>query len=80
MFENKLLIDLYVLTLDKNYECFVPINDKVGNIVNLFGRSFFEINSNKSYVLLNLSSGKVYNYNDLIRDTDIQNGSKLMLI
>lgn len=80
MFDNKLLINLYVLSLDKNFEIFVPVNDKIGNIVKLLGKSFFGMLSNKNYVLLNLSNGKVYNNNDIIKNTDIQNGSKLILI
>ena len=32
MLENKILVNLYVLSLDKKYEVFIPINEKVGNI------------------------------------------------
>lgn len=80
MLDNKLLVNLYVLSLDKNFEIFLPVNDKVGNISNLLGKSFFGIISGKNYAILNLSTGKIYNNNDLIRNTDIKNGTKLILI
>ena len=80
MFDNKLLINLYVLSLDKKFEIFVPVNDKVGNISKLLSKSFFGLLSNKNYVILNLYNGKVYNNNDIIKNTDIQNGTKLILI
>ena len=80
MFDNKLLVNLYVLSLDKNFECFVPVNDKVGNVSKLLGKNFFGMLADKNYVLLNLSNGKVYNNNDLVRNTDIKNGTKLILI
>lgn len=79
MFDNKLLVNLYVLSLDKNFEIFIPVDEKVGNVVKLFSKSLFGVVSN-NLVLLNLYSGNVYKNNDIIRRTDIQNGTKLILI
>jgi hypothetical protein len=80
MFDNKLLVELYVLALDKKYEIFIPVNDKIGNLTNLFGKNFFGYMNQKNYVLLNLYNGKVYNNNDIVKNTDIKNGTKLILI
>lgn len=81
MFENKLLVELYVLSLDKRFEVYIPINDKIGNISNLLSKNFQGmLNVEKQYVLLNLYNGKVYNNNEIIRNSDIKNGSKLLLI
>lgn len=77
MLENKLFINLYVLALDQNYELFIPVNEKVGNIVNLINTSLM---SNCSGVLISLFSGQVYNNNDIVRNTDIKNGTKLILV
>ena len=38
MFDNKLLINLYVLVLDKHFELFIPVDEKVGNIVKLLDK------------------------------------------
>jgi len=81
MFDNKFLVDLYVLSLDKHYELFIPVDEKVGNIIKLLNKSLLEVLlGNRSFTILNLYSGNVYRNNDIIRDTDIQNGAKLILI
>ena len=79
MFENKVLVNLYIISLDKNIELYLPINEKIGNILMLLEKSLFETSINKKMILLNLRSGNVYKNNDLIRDTDIKNGAKLIL-
>lgn len=81
MFDNKLYVNLYVLVLDKHFELFIPVDEKVGNIVKLLDKSLLEMFSNdKNFSLLNLYSGNLYKNNDLIRNTDIQNGTRLILI
>ena len=81
MFDNKLLVDLYVLALDRHFEIFIPVDEKVGNIVNLLDNSLLSMfSNNKKFVLLNLYSGNVYKNNDVVRNTDINNGTKLMLM
>ena len=81
MFDNKLLINLYVLILDKHFELFVPVDEKVGNIVNLLDKSLLDVfANNKDFCLLNLYSGNLYKNNDIVRNTDIQNGTRLILI
>lgn len=81
MFDNKLLVDLYVLALDKHFEIFIPVDEKVGNIVKLLDKSLLSFFSNgKTFSLLNLYSGNVYKNNDIVRNTDIKNGTKLILI
>jgi len=80
MFENKVLVSLYVVSLDKKIEVYLPINEKVGNVLMLLKRSLFETNVDRTIVLLNLRSGNVYKNNDLVRDTDIKNGAKLILV
>ena len=81
MFDNKFLVDLYVLSLDKHFEMFIPVDEKVGNIVNLLDKSLLSmLSSNNKFALLNLYSGKVYKNNDVVRNTDIRNGTKLMLM
>lgn len=39
MYDNKVLISLYVLSLGKNYELFLPVNEKVGNILSLLDKA-----------------------------------------
>ena len=81
MLENKILVNLYVLSLDKKYEVFIPINEKVGNITKLLNTTMFDsIDFEKNNKIINIDSGELYLNNVLIRDTNIINGSKLLLI
>ena len=81
MFDNKLFVNLYVLILDKHFELFLPVDEKVGNIVKLLDKSLLEMYTEKrDFCLLNLYSGNLYKNNDIVRNTDIQNGTRLILI
>lgn len=81
MLENKILVNFYILSLGKNYEIFIPVNEKVGNITKLLNNSLFEdIDSSKNNKILNAETGIVYNNNTLIRTSDIKNGTRLLLI
>ena len=64
-----------------NYEVYIPVNEKIGNISRLLNSTMFESpNEEKNYILLNSETGEVYQNNDLITKTDIKNGTKLLLI
>ena len=81
MLENKLLINLYILSLEDKYEIYIPINEKIGNISRLLNINMFDsIDFDKNYCLVNIDTGVVYNNNDLVRNTDIKNGTKLVLV
>lgn len=84
--KNKILILLNVPSLATQYDLYIPVNERMDKIIHLLllglkdltGYNFLE--DSKSYVLINSATGKVYGNNDIIRDTDIRNGSKLILI
>jgi len=81
MFDNKVLVSLHVLSLDKKYDIYLPVNDKIGNISRLFNTTMFDsIDSDSNYMLINVETGEVYKNNTLIRTTDIKNGTKLLLV
>ena len=81
MLENKVLVNIYIVSLDEKMEMFLPVNEKVGNISKLLNTTLFDsIDFDKNNALLNVDTGMIYNNNDLIKKTDIRNGTKLMLI
>lgn len=81
MLDNKILINLYSLSLGKNFEIYIPVNEKIGNISKVLNLTMFDsIDTTKNNMILNLETGNTYKNNDLIRNTDIKNGSKLLLI
>ncbi len=81
MLDNKILVNLYSLSLGKNFEIYLPVNEKVGNISKLLNTTLFDsIDTNRNYILLNAENGITYKNNELIRNTDMKNGTKLILI
>ena len=81
MYENKILVNIYILSLSRNYEMFIPVNEKVGHLANLLNSVMMDsIDPDRLILIVNIDSGRCYKNNDLIRDTDIVNGTKLVLI
>lgn len=81
MLDNKVLVNLYVLSLDKKFEIFIPINEKVGNISKLLSSTLLDsIDFSKIHSIINIQTGEYYNNNDLVRDVNIVNGTNLVLI
>ena len=83
--KNKVLIELIVPGLDNSYDIYIPINKKVGSIINLLQKAIFEL-SDGIYVptsntfIYNSDNGEKYDINIIIKDTDIRNGSKIVLM
>lgn len=83
---NKVLVKVIPLELDKSYDVFIPVNEyifKVSKMVtkvayNILG---FDVNiMTKEYFLVNRKTGRIYKNNELVIDTDIRNGTELILI
>ncbi len=81
MFENKVLVNLYILSLGMSFELYIPVNEKIGNISKLINSTMFDsIDMEKNYSILNVEDGTFYKKNDLVRNTNIKNGTKLLLV
>lgn len=82
--KNKVLVKLFLPELDITYDVFVPVNELVWKIKILLIRSIediLKISVNyMDFYLINKDNFKIYNSNDVIINTDIRNGSELMLI
>lgn len=83
--KNKVLVELIVPEIDKNYEIYLPINKKIGNIINLLNKAVFEL-SNGEFLksntnsLYNVDTLEKYSSNVLLINTSIRNGSRLVLV
>ena len=83
--KNKILIELIVPDIDKKFMLFVPINKKVGNIIVLLNKSIAELSGglfvgNSRTSLYNKATGEKLHFDALIRNTNVRNGSTLILI
>lgn len=83
--KNKILIELIVPEVDEKYNLYIPINKKVGNVVILLSKAVKELTNgafdgtNKT-CLYDRNTGEKYPINSLVRETNIRNGSSLILI
>ena len=83
--KNKVLVELIVPEIEESYDIYIPINKKIGSIINLLSKAIFElsdgeyINNNRSF-LYNSDTGEKYDINVIVKDTNIRNGTKIVLM
>jgi hypothetical protein len=83
--DDKVLVKLIVPEVDSVYDIYLPINKKMGNIIILLNKAINDItngsfpiaNTNKLY---NVRTNKQYDSNILLYNTDIRNGTYLVLV
>lgn len=82
---EKFLVKVYVPSIDEVYNVYLPINSQVGNDIILLNKSIFEL-SNGEYIpnnkvrLYDRETGEMIDTNKLLRDTNVINGSGLVLL
>jgi len=83
--KNKVLIRLIVPEIDEYYDIFVPVNVRIGTIIKLINKSLVEFTNgafkadNKRRLYDSVDVG-FYDYNDIIRKTNIRNGSSVIFM
>lgn len=85
MIENKVLVTINVPYLENRYDIYIPVNRKVYSVIKMLTKTLYVIsqgsfNNEKQYYLYNEINGNMYDLNKLIRDTDIRNGSTIILL
>ena len=85
MNKNKILICLYIPLIEKSYDLFIPINKKIGRVKRLIEEGLVELTDNSYIIKENTNfyskdTGDIYDVNLAVRDTDLKNGSKVILI
>ena len=82
--ESKILIELIVPELEASYDIFIPITKRVGNIIALLAKAISELGINypltPSMGLYNKNTSEKYNPDDMVYETNISNGTILVLI
>ena len=82
--EYKVLIRVFVPEIEEEYEMYIPINKTVGEITKSLGQLITAMSGiyppEKNLFLYNRHSSTIYSRNLLIRETDIRNGTELVVI
>lgn len=83
--KNKVFVKLLVPEIDKSYDIYLPINKKIGNIINLLNQAISELTlgeiklSNENS-LFNAVTKEKYSPDVLLLNTNIRNGTTLILV
>lgn len=82
---NKVLINIYVPTLGESYDLFIPVNEIMWKVNRLIVKMISDstegmFNLDRDYAMINVDTGRVYDNNDIIINTDIRNATKILLV
>lgn len=84
MNENKVLVNVVVPIIDRKFDILFPVNKKIGNILKLVDGAlenlddYYEKENTRN--LYNKFTGQRYMLDTYIVDTDIRNGTILILM
>lgn len=82
---NKVLVKLYVPTMDEQYDVWLPMNKKIYRIINLLVKAVDEFSGgfyqpNKMPMLYDKSTAMQYDINLSVKKNHIKNGTEIVLI
>lgn len=85
MDKNKILIELEIPLIEKKFDLFVPINKKIGTIKSLIENALIDLTDgaykpSEACNFYSKETGNIYDVNQSVRDTDLKNGSRIILI
>ena len=83
--KNKVLINLFVPSIDNSYEIYIPVNESIKKVLELIVKSVVELsdgalNLKVGHYLMDPDAGIVYNDAQIVRETNIKNSKKVILI
>ncbi len=83
--KNKVLVEIYIPQLDEDYNIYLPLNKNIANIITLIGKSISELKriDNFDYNSLSLYNRETtikYNPDSILKETNIRNGFRLILM
>ena len=82
---NKIIIKVYVPSLNNSYDIFIPINLTISDITKLINSSISEMTNgdfspNNQLRLYLKDTGEIIEYNKIVKETSLRNGSKVILL
>ncbi len=82
---NKILVKLYVPLIEQEYDVWLPLNRRIGNVIKLLIKAIYEITGgdyrpNKMPILYDKLNATPYDVQLTIKESTIRNGSEIILI
>lgn len=71
--------------LDESFNCFIPVNEVIWKLKKLIIKSISDLSGlsldmRADYVMINKDNGRIYKSNEIVINTDIRNGSELVMM
>lgn len=85
MIMDKILVKLYVPIIEEQYDVWLPLNQKIYNIINLLMKAIYEITGGyykpvKIPILYDKLTGNPYDINLSVKNSNMKNGAEIILI
>ena len=85
MDNNKILLEVYIPSIEKEYDIFVPVNKKICTIKKMIETGITDLTDDVYSIsddtnLYSKDTGNMYDVNVKLIDTDLKNGSRIILI
>ncbi|MBQ4030612.1 MAG: hypothetical protein II625_02545 [Bacilli bacterium] len=82
---NKVLVSIEIPEIGYSYDVFIPINEQIWKITKLVSKCVSDLSgatllTKETYYFINKNNGIIYPSNDIVADTDIRNGTELVLV
>lgn len=79
---NKVLVKIIFESSSENYDLFIPVNEYIWRVKKLVIKAISnsKIDNNNTYILVNADTGEIYDDNSIVINTNIRNGSELLLL
>ena len=83
--KNKVLVKVYVPSIDEEYEIYIPTNESVKKVLELIVKSVYELSDSnldteKPHYIFDPETSGIYTEELIIRDTNIKNDKKIILV
>lgn len=82
---DKILVEIFLPAANKSFEIYIPLDIKIHELTFLLEKTVSELSnglfiSNDDSVICERSTGNILNVNMSVKELDLKNGSKLMLL
>ena len=82
---NKVFIIVEIPLIEEKYEVYIPVGKKIHKVISLLVKSVSELSgghypAKKNANIYSKATGKIYNINLTVKDSDIRNGTEIILI
>ena len=82
--DYKVLVNIFVPEIEQNYEFYIPVNRHIEMVIKIINKAisdltFGQFPEKDNLQLCNRRTGQVYDNGHYVRNTDIKNGTQLVL-